>query len=447
MEGLVSGLGPMDYASAESGAVLGALPMPRVIANLEPAARPPGVEASRTISLGRDLSAAVTQVIDPALAAAARATSWGKDFPATSEPIEALRALAPELAKANLKVVMVHGPRSLAETIAREIEPDVIVLGGVITNPDLGRIGSAPVQVGRTWILEPGDRGQTLSHLSLSIGGSVAAGQLPGKWTLIPSPEQLRAELERVDAKLTKFKADASADPAFIGRLESERETLAAKLEDSAIPEQVEVAVRPTQTKVTCRLPGDASAKQALDNYDAKVAKTNLERFTGIAAPPPAPGQPGYVGIEACADCHDEAVQLWNKTVHAGAYETLVVANKQYDLSCVNCHVTGFRKPGGSEVVENHALQSVQCEQCHGPGSLHVEDPSSDNIRLEAAPSVCLSCHTPEHSDTFQYEAYLRDILGPGHGAEARAALGAGPTGAELRAIGLEQAGGGCEKQ
>jgi len=127
-----------------------------------------------------------------------------------------------------------------------------------------------------------------------------------------------------------------------------------------------------------------------------------------------------------------------------------VAANKQFDLSCVGCHVTGFREPGGSEVVENAGLVDVQCEVCHGPGSLHADKPEVDGkphaIRREAPEAlVCGTCHTPEHSDTFQYDAYLRDILGKGHGPEARAALGAGPTGAELRAAGLAKAGGACK--
>jgi hypothetical protein len=165
-----------------------------------------------------------------------------------------------------------------------------------------------------------------------------------------------------------------------------------------------------------------------------------------VLAPAAAPGQSTYVGAEACADCHAEALAFWQATVHHRAYETLVAANKQYDLSCVGCHVTAFRKPGGSEVVENERLRAVQCEQCHGPASAHVADPSSDNISLQTAMSVCLDCHTPEHSDTFDHKAYLRDILGEGHGADARAELGEGPSGRELRAAGLEKAGGACKK-
>ena len=44
-------------------------------------------------------------------------------------------------------------------------------------------------------------------------------------------------------------------------------------------------------------------------------------------------------------------------------------------------------------------------------------------------PAPAPRCHTEQHSDTFQYEAYLRDIIGPGHGGAARAKLGDGPDG------------------
>lgn len=453
LDGLVSGLGPTDFASSSSGKALTTWPLPRVIANLDPASeaakqlRSGGVEASRVIPLGHELTAAVTQVVDPELGSAARATKWGKDFPALIDPIAALTELGPSLREADLQIVMVHGPRSLAETIAREVEGvDVVIMGGIIDNPERSRVGSAPVQIGSAWLLEPGDRAQTVSHLTLSIDAAIAPGSLPTTWTLVPANSQRVAELARVEEKLAKFANDPSADAAFLERLTADRDRLRAALESPAIPADVEVALIPEQVKVSCRLERDASAAAALSDYDAWVAERNRERFTGVTPPAPAPGKPGYVGIDACADCHEEAVALWKTTVHARGYETLITANKQFDLSCVSCHVTGFRKPGGSEVVENAHLQAVQCEQCHGPGSLHVEDPSPSNIVLEAPSSVCLNCHTPEHSDTFEYESYLRDVLGAGHGPEARAKLGDGPTGRELRAAGLAKAGGGCPK-
>jgi hypothetical protein len=258
----------------------------------------------------------------------------------------------------------------------------------------------------------------------------------------------LEDELARAEARIAKFSADASADPTFIARLESERDRLRASLEQEASPDAKAVAVF-DQVKITCKLPVDDAAKRQLGAYDQAVAQANKRRFAGVKPPAPAKRRAGFVGTEECEGCHDEAIEFWKTTVHADAYETLVVDNKQFDLNCVGCHVTGFRQPGGSEVVENEGLRDVQCEVCHGPASKHIDDGGDDlsRIELEAPAELCaLECHTPEHSDTFDYVPYLRDVLGPGHGEEARKKLGEGPTGRELRKAGLAKAGGACKK-
>lgn len=441
LDGLVSGLGPTDFASSAGAEALTRYPLPRVLANASD--RPEGVASIRTIELGHGLVASVTSVVEPELGSAS--TAWAPGFPATSDPLAALKLLQPELAKADLSVVMVHGSRKLAETIARELDVDVVVMGGIQANPERSRMGSPAVQLGHAWLLEPGDRAQTIAHLTLSIDRSVPEGELPSEWTLLAPRTQREAELARLDEQLEKFAADPSADAAFVDRLKAERDTLKAGLDAIELPD-APVVVIPEQVKVSCRKPSDATTGQALTDYDAWVAEQNLARFTGVHAPAPAPGKPSYVGAEACADCHTEAVQFWEGTVHHGAYESLVEVNKQYDLSCVGCHVTGFRKPGGSEVVENELLRAVQCEQCHGPGSAHLDDPVPETILRSSPVSVCVECHTPEHSDTFDYDAYMRDILGEGHGASERAKLPAGPTGRELRAAGLAKAGGACKQ-
>ena len=69
--------------------------------------------------------------------------------------------------------------------------------------------------------------------------------------------------------------------------------------------------------------------------------------------------------------------------------------------TCVQCH---------GEVTSNfrhafHALQGVECEDCHGPGSLHVNG-SGDVTKIirfstrppDAANGVCLSCHAQDEN-------------------------------------------------
>ena len=441
---LVSGLGPTDLTSPAKDEALTQHPLPRVLANSRKLdAR--GVQAHRMVRLGDaalGVDAGVTAVVEPELAPEL----------AASEPAAALRGeiKAMREAGAELTVVMLQGSRATAETLAREVPGIDLIVVGVPVGLERTRVGGPPARLGNTWVVEPGEQAQTITHLRVEIDPAVVT-KLPAveDWTVVPTAETQRRELARLDARLTKFRADASADQAFVTRLEQERSELAASIDTPpAVTGPVVVTV--AQTKVSCHLAVDPAAAKALHSYDDWVAAKNQQLFAGVRTPAPAKGQPSYVGGEQCEGCHSDAAEHWAKSRHGDAYATLVRVNKQFDLSCVGCHVTGFREPSGAEVVENAGLQDVQCEQCHGPGSQHVALPERrgkpNAIRLHVPVEVCQECHTPEHSNTFDYPAYLRDVLGPAHGAERRAALGEGPTGSELRAAGLAAAGGGCKQ-
>jgi hypothetical protein len=61
------------------------------------------------------------------------------------------------------------------------------------------------------------------------------------------------------------------------------------------------------------------------------------------------------------------------------------------------------------------ALVGVGCESCHGPGAKHVANPQAKLVRFTPE-STCVACHNEEHSDLFDYEEYLKQIVVPGHG-------------------------------
>ena len=442
---LVSGFGPTDVSSPKADAALTTWPLPRVLANSR-ALDARGVQAHRMVALkagDATIDAGVTAAIEPALAPTSLAAE--PLVPALQREVAAMRQ-----AGAEISVVLLQGSRATAEQLAREVPGIDLIVVGVPVGQERTRIGAPPARIGGAWIVEPGDRGQTMTHVRLQIDPKAVAALPRGDaWTQVPTAAAQAKELARLDARLAKFREDPTADPAFIKRLEQERVALAASI-DKPAPLVDPVVVTLEQAKVTCHLAADPAADQALHAYDEWVATQNQRRFAGVKAPAPAKGQAGYVGGEECAACHAEEAEHWTTTRHAQAYETLVAVNKQFDLSCVGCHVTGFRLPGGAEVVENAGLQDIQCEQCHGPGSLHVAEPERKGlpnaIRRHAEVDVCKQCHTPEHSDTFDYAAYMRDILGPVHGPEKRTSLGEGPTGRELRAAGFAAVGGGCKK-
>jgi hypothetical protein len=438
-DALVSGVGPTDVIAPEGAKVLSQYAMPRVVANVE-VADVKDFEIVELQSNGLRWKVGVTAVVDPTLAGADKLGKIEAPDAALASSVKAMRE-----AGAGFTIVLAHGERAFGEAMAKAADVDLVVVG-VVKGADRERLGAPPSEVDGAWVVEPGTRLQTVTQLSLSVEAGADGVPALKEWTVVPSEAALRDELARVEERLAALAKDPEADRGFVANLERQKQELEGQLEGA--PQGKAVATF-EQVKITCKLPVDDAGKAALAGYDQRVADGNKKRFAGVKAPPVPKGGAGYAGIEACVDCHEEAVEFWKTTVHANAYETLVDDNKQFDLSCVSCHVTGFRQPGGSEVVENAGLIDVQCETCHGPSSLHVEDggEKAGLTKLQAPQELCATeCHTPEHSDTFDYEAYLRDILGPGHGEKAREKLGDGPTGHELRQAGLKKAGGACKK-
>jgi len=442
-EDVVSGLGPTDLSSAVGAKAIEKRPLPRVLAN---AAKLPTSVTRHVIRKRAGIDVGITSVVS-------QNHPGHEALGLLEDPAVALNRELPNMEKAgaDLTVVLFLGLRADAEALAKTVPGIDVLMVGAPRGLDRPRVGSPVAKVGSTWLVEPGEKLQTLTHIKISADREVVAAGLPEPltWTRLTPRAQRVRELERIDEKLVKIKGDAKADPGLIKLLEQQRSELAVKLDRPHVPsEPVEVLFE--QVKVTCHLDADTAAKQALGDYDQTIAAQNKKRFAGVTAPAPTDGAPGYVGSEECATCHEEATTFWQTTRHAQAFKTLVDANKQYDVNCVGCHVTGFRKPGGSEVVENEGLRDIQCEQCHGPGSLHIEEPEiggkPNAIRHDAQENVCMQCHTRDHSDTFEYSAYLRDVLGAGHGAKRREILGPGPTGRELRQAGFAKAGGACAK-
>lgn len=142
--------------------------------------------------------------------------------------------------------------------------------------------------------------------------------------------------------------------------------------------------------------PQDSLVKLYKD-YQKLVKQSNLlekfPRFTlldGLA----------YAGSESCQFCHQYEYVVWKDTTHADAYATLEEVGSQFDPECVLCHVIGMEYDSGyiSEDKTGH-LKDVGCENCHGPCSKHNKNPYI--VKTIEPKSVCLDCHTPEHSGEY----------------------------------------------
>ncbi len=144
-------------------------------------------------------------------------------------------------------------------------------------------------------------------------------------------------------------------------------------------------------------------------------------------SPPPdaASGFLGYFDVATqqtnCGNCHVEHQADWKGTKHASAWANLQALPQPADKSsCVGCHTVNENgnsatAPAGYSAKADAAYQDVQCENCHGPGFLHVQTPDGGTAPLpsihvdttqnpadpataaQLAAGTCAACHQDTH--------------------------------------------------
>ncbi|HVT07722.1 MAG TPA: multiheme c-type cytochrome [Polyangia bacterium] len=401
----------------------------RLAVNVSKAA---AVAPSRLETIG-GIRVGIFGVADPALAA--RVGGEAEDPVATAKrEVARLRS-----AGAELVVALVPLDRPAARRLARAASPDLVVLGRQV-----GKGQPRAEAVGASFLVSPSDELQRVGRIDLVWRGGGPLVDAGGRDAAALRRIEIDAQLSRLDEDLTRWSAGSGSDPKFVASKKAERAELQkerAELDRPWSPPASGSYFTNQLIPLRRSLPRDEKTAAGMRRLDGEIGALNLK--TAPPPVPPEPGRPAYVGDAKCGSCHAPALAFWKKTVHATAWQTLVQANKQNDYRCVGCHVTGYGQVGGTSLGHTNGLRDVQCETCHGPGSIHVaekglEEPSS--VRRDAPATLCTGCHTEQHSDTFQYQAYLRDVLGPGHGAAARAKLGDGVTGHELRSAALARA-------
>lgn len=179
-------------------------------------------------------------------------------------------------------------------------------------------------------------------------------------------------------------------------------------------------------------------AREMMRDYVLRVHNSNLLASWPKSSHPIQLEQPEakYVGAVACKDCHKSAYGMWSASPHAHAYKALIekgepvatrerkgqstlLIGRQFDPDCVRCHTTGFDYKTGyvNEETTPHLLGN-QCENCHGPASLHVGDPKnvkfSKPLHLDIGQHVelklCRHCHDGDNDPKFNFELYWPKI-------------------------------------
>ena len=372
---------------------------------------------------------------------------------AIDDPVATSKAAIGQLKQQGAQIVIAlvqAGSKKDAVKLVHDIGGIDLAIAGLGANaPEPELVAAEPQKIGTSWLVIPGNRGQVVSKLELTVRGAGPLTDAIGRAAAAARIAAIDKQLVGLDADLARFAADKDADPTFVANKHSERAALAAERELL----QAQPLVAPAagnyftldQVRINKLLACSVPVQNAIAAYDLAAGHANFKAAENQAVPSPPKGQASYVGTEACGDCHSDAVDFWKTTVHANAWKTLEERGQQFDYACIGCHVTGWDKPGGTNLAHTDKLRDVQCETCHGPGSIHVAKGGEDkpfSVQRAPAEGLCASqCHTKEHSDTFQHDAYLRDVIGPGHGASKRKLLGDGPTGHELRKAALDKAG------
>ena len=291
-------------------------------------------------------------------------------------------------------------------------------------------------QAGNGWTLEAYDQGRYLGVLNLhprqsALPKTFANGRSGSKAEV----ERIERRMEQVEAQIKRLPpATPGNEPPFLKRLREQQAQLKLDLEKAKIdaiklPDTGAAFVfKPVPMEPGYPLnPKVTELKEAFNKQLEEINAKNPEPI-----PKPAPGEAEFVGSERCSSCHVQAFDFWKKTAHARAVNTLVKRNKLFDGNCIGCHVTGYRKPGGSvlgkleypvkvgDTAFTKKLQDVGCENCHGPGSKHIVAPvgadgKAQHITRETSAETCVGCHNAEHSSKFNYDTYVRTITGEGH--------------------------------
>lgn len=185
-------------------------------------------------------------------------------------------------------------------------------------------------------------------------------------------------------------------------------------------------AQKPTQPIVKLI---DAYTRELRDgNYLARYGQ--MRHSSQVAVPDVTPE---YIGSDKCKKCHSSAYEVWKKTPHSHAYQTLVDAkypsNRQYDPECIVCHTVGFGYKGGfRDARQTPHLENVGCESCHGPASEHASHPNDEKWqklmnpwrapenetaaakakRHDRMDHFCQTCHDIDNDVTWKDNAFPR---------------------------------------
>lgn len=343
-------------------------------------------------------------------------------------PADASRALAEAEralrdSGAQIRVALIAAKRGDGLRLAEKVPGFTLVaLGKPLESGDANDGTFPPALVGTTLVVQAPNHLQALSYVDLFVRDGDFSFDDGVGIALAERRDSVRArlgELESRRRRAEQSKLSAEQLAAIDKEIERARAEQAELERSAATPPKSQGSVfRYEEAPVRESRGSDSSVARRMSDYYRRVNDHNRVALADRQPPPPPFGELGYAGGQACIFCHREADNFWKTTRHAHAYETLSREFKEYNLDCVSCHVTGYERPGGSNVTHVARLKDVQCEACHGAGEAHAKS-GGDTKLITRTPSerVCKGCHqTPHVADDWDVSLAWPKIVGAGHG-------------------------------
>ncbi|MBX3126190.1 MAG: hypothetical protein KF718_05715 [Polyangiaceae bacterium] len=323
---------------------------------------------------------------------------------------------------ARLFVALVSAPRGEA---LRLVETANVFHLAIIGKPfDRGEGNDAPtppVLLGKTLVVQPPNHLQAVSVVDFFVRDGGFEFQDGIGIELGEKRQRLESRISELSARIADWEKQRGVSETDLDARRKELAAARAQLAGLAPAEPPKTGsyFRYELAEVRESVGTDAKVAGRMASYYKRVNEHNREAFKDRKPEPVTENQSSYLGAEACKSCHLEEHAFWKTTPHARAYVTLERQHKQFNLECVDCHVTGYEKPGGSTVTHVERLTDVQCEVCHGPGSRHLADPANPALILKTpGKDLCApTCHHPPHvGPNWDVEQAWKKIIGPGHG-------------------------------
>lgn len=307
-----------------------------------------------------------------------------------------------------------------------------IILQGATTATSI----PAPVKIeGGPWLFEGGRQGQYFTSIILENISQRAKEALPLDTRSFENNE--RKELLKKRIQGLRAQLENSAQKDFLQQRLQQATSEFASLENKTLSKNEKPIISFNTIALNRQIDNLKTVKDQLIKYDTSLPALAKKCEQTIECPKGSPDGAKFVGAENCRICHQQAYDVWQKAQftmeglsedgqkfkravgHSKAWQTLVDAHKDQDRSCIGCHSIGFMQPGGyCKTSEVDFRKNVQCESCHGAGSLHAKSGEKKYIKLPNE-ETCRSCHHEPHIQSFEsfnYEERLMKILGPGHG-------------------------------